>query len=225
MKDYKETLLSQYANSPTITSIISTFNDAIDPETDLDNFYDFIWNVETAVGFGLDIWGKIVDIPRLLQVETSQLNLGFVESEGAGSDLTSPQPFDQAPFYEGPLATTTVALSDDAYRLLIMVKALANITDCTAMNLNKLLRYLFANRGIVFVTDTGGMEIRYVFGFDLTPVERSIVLNSTAIPRSAGVLAQMMITNFDNTFGFAEAGLAPFDQGTFFPDSGLQNAK
>ena len=77
MENYKDTLLSQYANSPTIIGLISTFNDAVDPSVDLDNFYRVIWNVDTAVGFGLDIWGKIVNISRLLQVETLEQNLGL----------------------------------------------------------------------------------------------------------------------------------------------------
>jgi hypothetical protein len=217
MENYKDTILSQYANSPTITALISTFNDAIDPSVDLDNFYRVIWNVETATGFGLDIWGKIVNISRLLQVETIEENLGFVEAQ---SSIDNPQPFDQAPFYNGPAATTTFSLTDDAYRRLIMVKALANITDATAPNLNKLIRYLFADRGKAFVSDTGGMALRYVFLFDLTPSERAIVFNSGAIARPAGVKANALIVP-GPIFGFAESGLQPFDNGAFFDESGI----
>jgi Protein of unknown function (DUF2612) len=38
-------------------------NENIDPCADLDAFYNVVWNVDTAVGFGLDIWGRIVGLP------------------------------------------------------------------------------------------------------------------------------------------------------------------
>jgi len=226
MENYKDTLLSQYANSPTIVSLIESFNDAIDPSIDLNNFYDFVWNVDTAQGFGLDIWGKIVNISRLLTVDTTVQYMGYKEALASTPQASDPAPFDQSPFYNGVQVTNTVSLSDDAYRQLIMVKALANITNCTAPNLNKLLQLLFSTRGVAFVPDTGSMTIRYVFTFNLTDVEEAIVKSSGALPRPAGVLAQVMIVDTENTFGFAEAGLAaqPFGQGTFFSSSGIQNA-
>lgn len=231
MQNYKDTLLSQFANSPTIVSLIESFNDAIDPSVDLNNFYDFVWNVDTAQGFGLDIWGKIVNISRLLTVDATVQYLGYKEALAAAPQASDPAPFDQAPFYNGVQVTSTVSLADDAYRQLIMVKALANITNCTAPNLNKLLQFLFADRGLAFVPDTGNMTIRYVFTFDLTDVERAIVLKSGALPRPAGVLAQAMTFDPRNTFGFNEAGFTqsglgsqPFGVGTLFNSSGLQNA-
>lgn len=69
------TLASQYANSPTILAIINTFNDCIDPCVDLDNFYNTVWNVDTAVGFGLDIWGRIVGLPSGRYVYTNPVTV------------------------------------------------------------------------------------------------------------------------------------------------------
>lgn len=224
MDDYKATILSQYANSPTITALIDRFNDWIDPTADIDNFYTVVWNVETAIGFGLDIWGRIVDVPRNLQVVPSDIYLGYSEANSGTATDTDAQPFGQATMWNGPPATTTFALSDDAYRKLIMVKALANITDCTAANLNALLRFLFDGEGRCYVSDTGQMSIRYVFEFNLSPVELSIMLHSGAVPRPAGVLVQVMQLDVPTTFGFNEAGLQPFGSGVFFTASGLQNA-
>lgn len=217
------TVLAQYANSPRIVALIQAFNAWIDPSVDLDTFYDYVWNVDTAQGFGLDIWGAIVDVPRNLQIVTAGQYFGFDESLTAIS--LTPQPFGQAPFWNGTPASTTYALGDDAYRKLILVKALANITDCTARNLNKLLAFLFEGEGRAYVVDTGGMTFRFVFEFILSDVERSIMLNSTAIPRPAGVLAQVMTVDPAHTFGFNEAGGQPFGSGVFFTQSGLQNAK
>ena len=62
MENVSQTILSQYANSPTITQLIQNMDGYIDPSADIDSFYDMIWNIDSAVGKGLDIWGKIVGL-------------------------------------------------------------------------------------------------------------------------------------------------------------------
>ena len=127
MLNWDQTLLSQYCDSPTIKGILSSFNDAIDPSADLAQFYYNIFNVATAVGNGLDIWGAIVGVSRYLQISATPY-LGFEEAYTAPTASTGPQPFNQAPFYNGVVATTTFALSDTQYRQLILVKAAAHIS-------------------------------------------------------------------------------------------------
>lgn len=223
MKNVRDTILTQYAASPNLRSLIETFNDSMDLSGFTDEFLTTIWDISTASGYGLDVWGKIVGVSRLLNVRQRSTYFGFDESLiSAGDD--APKPFDEAPFFDGNQATTTVRLADDAYKKLILAKAMANITDCSIPSLNKALSYLFDGEGVVFVTVTGVMTISYVFSFDLSPVEWSILINSNAIAKPAGVSVSIMSLDFDNTFGFAEAGLQPFENGTFFPDSGIQNA-
>jgi hypothetical protein len=64
---WQQTVISQYANSPTLLALIEDFNSAVDPSGDIDNFYSWIWNIDTAQGFGLDIWGRIVGVGRAIQ--------------------------------------------------------------------------------------------------------------------------------------------------------------
>lgn len=66
MINVEQTIISQYGNSPTILALIQNMNGNIDPRADLDGFFNFIWNVDTAQGFGLDIWGRIVGIGRII---------------------------------------------------------------------------------------------------------------------------------------------------------------
>ena len=66
MKNYTETKISQYGNSPAILSLIDSFNSAVEPYADIDNFYVWVWDVSTAQGFGLDIWGRIVGVSRTI---------------------------------------------------------------------------------------------------------------------------------------------------------------
>jgi len=217
-----KTIISQYANSPTLVQLVDFAEQSVDPSPALDMFYDFVWNVLTAQGFGLDIWGKIVNIGRLLNIPGTAFTLGYSEANPSTPML---QPFGQAPFYNGPAASTVYRLEDDAYRLLILTKALTNISDCTAPNLNRLLQVLFPGRGRTYVQDTGQMQMRYVFEFVLAPYEWAIVTQSGAIARPAAVQAQAIQVDVPNTFGFAEAGVyQPFGQGVFFSSTGLVNA-
>lgn len=218
------TVISQYANSPTLRQLIRNMDEYINPDTDFDAFYDYVWNVETAQGFGLDIWGRIVGVGRMLTIPVAETYLGYQEAYTIPTAATGAQPFGQAPMYVGTTSSQTYRLADDAYRKLILVKALANISDCTSPSLNRLLTNLFAGRGRCYVSDTGQMEFRYVFEFALEPYEIAILTQSGAIPKPAAVLANVLQVDLPNTFGFNEALMQPFGSGVFFTSSGLINA-
>lgn len=180
--------MSQFSNSPTLRQLIFNMNDYIDPRADIDKFYDLMWNVDTAVGFGLDVWGRIVGVGRVLNVASGEY-LGFEETSDP-----SLMPWNQAPWYAGGPVSANYPLSDDGFRTLILAKALANITDCSIPAINQVLRNLFPGRGACYVTDGENMSMTYTFKFLLTPVESSIVQNSGVLPRPAGVSATVVIS-------------------------------
>lgn len=220
MIDVERTIISQYANSPTLCGLIEGFNECIDPRANIQAFLDYVWNVDTAQGFGLDIWGRIVNIRRELQIPNAPVYFGFKDA------LPGSYPFDEAPFYDGtPPATQTYMLADDAYRKLILTKALANIASSNAPSINQLLQNMFADRGRCYVNDLGGMQFRYTFEFDLTSQEYAIVTQSGALPRPAGVNA-ILFQSALPLFGFSEAGLsaAPFGQGVFIHQGAINEA-
>ncbi len=64
MENYQATILSQYANSPKIMQLIENMNGYLDPTADLAAFYQWVWDLDQAQGFGLDIWGKILGLSR-----------------------------------------------------------------------------------------------------------------------------------------------------------------
>ena len=187
-----ETFLRQYAGSPNLKSMIYSFNKAVGIDGFIDDFYDLVWNIEDAETFGLNIWGKIVNVSRLLTVTEDEVYFGFAEALGSVSVTNDPQPFNQAPFYNGVKSTSTISLSDDLYRKLIMMKAAANISDCTIPNINRLLMYMFGDNGVAYVRNDGGMEMSYVFEFALTTAELAIVQSSNALPVPAGVLVNII---------------------------------
>jgi len=188
-----DTILRQYAADPVTRSIIYTFEDAVGIDAFSDDFYDVIWNIQTADTYGLDVWGKIVGVGRLLTVTQNEVYFGFNEASSPTPVNDDPQPFNQAPFYtRGSGQTSTVSLSNDAFRRLIIVKAAANISDCTIPNLNRLLQLMFGERGRAYVRNDGNMQMAYVFEFALSPSDLAIIQNSGAFPAPAGVLVNIV---------------------------------
>ena len=190
---WQQTLLSQYNNSPTIMGMLESFNDAVNPTTDIANFYSNIWNVNTAVGYGLDVWGAIVNVSRYLQIPISPNYLGFKEAYLSGYATTGPQPFGQAPFYNSSVSTQTYALTDDVYRKLILIKAAVNISNISVPNINKMLRTFFGTSisgnpaGVAYVIDTLNQGFTYHFNFVPNTLQLAIVQNSNVFPRPSGV--------------------------------------
>lgn len=222
MLDVGRTIISQYANSPTLRQLIEDINEYIDPRVKLDQFYDFVWNVDTAVGFGLDIWGRIVGVSRLLRIPNNSKILGF------SNDSVPPDwaPFNQGTFYTGVSSSQAYFLPDNEYRTLILTKALANITATNAASLNLLLRNLFPGRGRVYVRDNGSMSMTFVFEFQLTPAEYAILTESGALPHPAGVRYNVVVIpvgpGSGGRFGFREAGSSakPFNFGVYYVPAG-----
>lgn len=176
------TVLSQYANSPRMTSMIESFNAALDQTENYDNLYDLIWNIQTAQGFGLDVWGRIVGVTRVLRFPGNVAFLGFGE---AGTDWTG---FGQGSFFSGQGTTSNFLLSDADFRLLILAKAATNVCDGAIPSINKILLALFPLRGACYVQDGQNMTLTYTFQFPLNAIEQAIVAQSGALPNPAGVV-------------------------------------
>lgn len=217
MINVEQTIISQYANSATIVGLIGGFNECIDPRADIQAFFDFVWNVETAQGFGLDIWGKIVGIGREMPIPADIDYFGF---DVVGGEYT---PMNEAPMYNGDPETAIFSLTDDAYRKLILAKALSNISRCTVPAINLLLNKIFPGRGPCYVADTGNMRMHYTFEFFLLPFERVIVDQLGVLPRPAGVELGETLIIVTSFFGFIEMGTysTPFGESAFWPGGAI----
>lgn len=220
MIEWDQTVISQYVNSPVLTQIIENLNSYIDQRTDLESFYNLIWNIDTAEGYGLDVWGRIVGINRVLRVSTSKF-LGWQEAGDISAD-----PWGQSPWFADEFFWQPFSLTDEEYRRLIFAKAAANITDSSIPAINQILMNLFPGRGNTYVTDQhdaiydeyftfqeqgerawgwdqqpfgdladprpGNMAIRYVFEFQLEDFEVAMV-TSGVLPKPTGVRADYVI--------------------------------
>lgn len=176
-----KTIISQYANSPILTKLIENMFAYLDQTQNFQNFFDLVMNIDTAQGYGLDVWGRILNVGRTLDVPGDQVYFGFQE---AGQEA---QPFNQAPFYDGQQIDTNFVLTDSAYRVLLFAKAAANICNGSIPAINSILMTLFPNRGNAYVVDGLDMTMTFKFEFTLTPVELAIVGQSGVLPTSTGV--------------------------------------
>lgn len=217
MQNPHDTLLAQYANSPTITALVDYFNEWIDPSVDLDALYRDIWDIETANDHGLDIWGRIVGVGRHLELDDSPAYTGFAEAYTENTKHTGPQPFGSVgTLFNGAPVSKTHRLASDAYRSVILWKAMANISDATIPSINRLLQFMFGGRGRAYAHDTGDMTMRYVFEFFLTPVERAVLQQGNVVVKPAGVNIQIIELVKEVFFGFAGTELQPFGSGVLF---------
>lgn len=184
--DFWRTIISEYSNSPILDTLIGNIFAYLDQTQDIESFFDLIFNVDTAIGYGLDVWGRIVGVSRTLQVPIGEY-FGFAQA------VPGAETFGFGPFFAGAPVTENFDLTDPAYRVLIFAKAAANITNGSIPAINQILLLLFPNRGNCFVTDGNDMTMTYTFQFQLTDVELAIVGQSGALPKPVGVSATVVI--------------------------------
>ncbi len=142
---------SQYSASKKILALAAGFQERIDPQADVGLFYEKMFDIHTAEGAGLDNWGEILQVGRTISGPYAGDCFGFALSGLAGFGL--------APFApdSGSHDPNRITLDDELFRLLLLYKALANISASDAATQNKLLSVLIDTR--VFHPLLGGTDV------------------------------------------------------------------
>ncbi|MCP1274822.1 DUF2612 domain-containing protein [Gluconobacter albidus] len=183
MENVNETILAQFANDPSINTIIEGFNQAVDPSGLIDLFYDQVFNPQTAIGWGLDVWGRIVGVGRVLNVaETGYI--GFHEADDGTSVIGG---FGYGIFYGGQGSTSNFALTDDAFRTLIFAKAAANICDGSIASINAILMLLFSANGNIWVEETSEDVMTIRHNFIMTAVQAAMIEQTGVLCRPSTI--------------------------------------
>ncbi|HEY6030795.1 MAG TPA: DUF2612 domain-containing protein, partial [Gaiellaceae bacterium] len=180
-----KTVISQYANSPAITTLIQNFFAYVDQTANFQAFFEDVVNIDTAQGWGLDVWGRILAVNRVLHIPIGPKYFGF--DEGGTLDYDNFGPGGVSPFYSGQALTQNYVLTDPGFRVLLLAKAFSNICDGSIVSINRLLVTLFGASGRCYVVDDGGMAFTYKFEFTLTPLQEAILVQSGVMPRPTGV--------------------------------------
>jgi Protein of unknown function (DUF2612) len=189
MQDYQRTIISQYAASPIITALIDSMDLWVDPSASIDNWYDEVRNILTAVGYGLDVWGRILGFGRVVAIPGAAKFFGWAEAQPSPTLDT----WNHQPWYSGSEITQNYSLSDSLYRFALLAKAATNIWDGSIPGINAILLGLFPFRGPCFVTDGQNMTMTYQFDFPLSAPEFAIVSTPGLLPRPTGVGATVVV--------------------------------
>lgn len=202
------TVQSQYAASPHIRALVDSFWEAINPDADIESIYQNMVDPDTAVGFGLDVWGRIVAIGReYIALDESTKYLGFNPPPGMPNPRLNS--FNNAPFYRP--VDGKVRLADNAYRTYIFIKAMINIGTGTLASINKMLALMFPDTEISCLhVDT--MILRLLVKGKISAASKQALLKLPWLPAGVGLQLYQVITP---TFGFNGSGLEPFNCGTF----------
>lgn len=162
-----DTVISQYANSPTLTAIIGYTSEWIDQTANFDAFYSDIWNIDTAVGYGLDVWGRILGITRNIAVDSGVAYFSF-DIPNRGYDSAANIYIDG----QSLIATTQTSLADNDYRKLLLAKAVTNISGGDSTSINAMYgNWLGQYGGLIFLTEQ----------FATRPMTYTVVEAGTAI--------------------------------------------
>lgn len=198
---------SQYGDSPHIKGVIKGYYDYISPQKDIDLIYDKMINIYTAEGYGLDVWGRIVNIDRdYVAIDENFDYLGF---DNQPYSMDRIETFNNAPFYK--VVNGKVQLQDDAYRTYILIKAMLNISNVSLNSLNYIFKQLF-NDVTLYVLHVETMILRLVVMGQFSEAQKGAIQNIDWLPAGVGLQYYHVITP---TFGFLGSGLETFNNGTF----------
>src|ERR1700748_1741273 len=91
-----KTVMKQFANSDTLLALLDDFDQWVDLTQFTADFLAYVWDISTAQGFGLDIWGRILGQSRNIQIAQSPgVNFGFDIGSTPGTQW---KPWGHAPF-------------------------------------------------------------------------------------------------------------------------------
>lgn len=178
----------QYDNASVINSLVEAKNNWY--SANLTEFWqgivsDFL-NINTANDWGLNLWGKILQVKRLYNVNGEQISLStelyrrlilgklqLIRMNGTVPEINSYLNFIFAPY-----ATET---SYPAY-----------------------------------VQDNRDMTVSYIFNFQPTDEELALIYSRSFLPTPAGVEDNIIVLTEDAIFGFEGSGFQPWNQAPFW---------
>lgn len=203
-------MISQYANSPKYVALYNGLCDMFSNAKTMEDWYNVVFNIKTATGYGLDWWGKILNQGR----QVSYTENGTVVNVFLGGEQT----------IDG--VTYSADYMENLYRTVLFLRAMSYITNCTVASLNNMLQFYFntveaSQNALVYVIEYGVMEIRYVFRMYLSKVQKAIF--AEVLPKPTGVGISFEYLPRGSNFGFFVNGYtaqnqpyAPLDNKPFY---------
>lgn len=174
------TCLVQYEHGE-VCDLIQKLNASFDSQIDIDTFYNEIYNLKTAGSFGLDVWGRFLNVSRIVKGDFYSTNFGF---EGSGL-----LPFNQGVFFNAKYssANNVFILDDQLYRGVLLMKFYSLFSNGSIGFINIILKSFFGERGLIYVVNDGTMKYKIISSFNLENWEKTLFISLQSLPVPAGV--------------------------------------
>lgn len=158
-----------------------------------ENWYNDVFNLETANDFGLSVWAIILNVPLV----ANSPEVPFRPSFGFGAhnlNFHDPSNFAPAP-------SSAIMLTTEQKRLILRLRYFQLITRGTPFEINAFLKTLFGDQGPAYVLDGLDMTCEYVFQFFPPSKILFVFEHFDILPRPAGVELRILV-NPGDSFGF-----------------------
>jgi hypothetical protein len=158
-----------------------------------EDWFRDVFDLRTANDFGCQVWARILGLRLALPPSD-----GDEPAFGFGVHNRN---FDNAPF--APSGPDSVQLTIEQQRIALRLRYFQLITRCSVVDVNRFLRYVFADLGLVYLRDNLDMTITYVFNFVPDPRLLFVIRQYDLLPRPSAVGVNY-VTTAREAFGFGE---------------------
>lgn len=189
--DVLRALLWQYDQAPGLQSILRAKSDWYVSEHSgfWSDWYDDVFNLQTANEFGLAVWGILLGVPLSL----GQPGTGDRPVWGFGPFNRG---FERGGFGRGSAGVAGLTLEQK--RLVLRLRYYQLVSDGSIPFANYTLREVF---GFGYALDGLDMSITYVFPAELPSSVRAVLEEFDLLPRPAGVKVNILVEP-GQVFGF-----------------------
>ena len=190
----------QYINT-NIEIFLTELSNVIDKHTTLlvSHLTNNVFNLETATGIGLDLWGALLNFPRHLPTPDKTGTINSIPFQFYNRNFYKSQ------FIDENINFTYMSLDDNSYKKILLCLSTKLTTDCTIPNINVFCEKLFNSfGGSSFIRDSENMEfVSYIFRFEMPQWFKYVLDNYDILPRPAGV-GSRYLESISYKFGFKE---------------------
>lgn len=152
-----------------------------------------VFNLATANQFGLHVWSIILDLPLYVNTPPfpDEPTFGFEGSGGVN--------FDNGIL--GQVNGSSELLPMETQRLALQLRYFQLTSSGTVPEINRMLKYLFGNKGQAYLLDNHDMTQTYIFNFQLSWDLVYLFTSYDILPRPAGVESKVIDATLEY-FGF-----------------------
>ncbi len=112
-------------------------------------------------------------------------------------------------------------LDTEQYRLLLRGRLFLLRMRGSIPEINEYLKLIFSDSGRAYIQDNLDMTMNYVLEFNPTEEQTAVLLNTSVLPKPAGVRYKILVMPPSEIFGFNGSGFTGFNQAPFWDKNAI----